>query len=123
MKMNFHHQPLNTLPSDMDTILFLIRSDLKSERLFGELKNIGLEESFYQSWMGELVFSLMHLGDSDEIMQVYCKLIAHRSRKIDGTEESVVKQAVKVYAELLSEKKRLRESRSPSGIYSRAANV
>jgi hypothetical protein len=97
--------PLNTLSStelaEVDIILFLIRSDLKSERLFGELKNIGLEECPYQSWMGELVFSLMHLGDSDEIMQLYCKLIAHRSKKIDGSEESVVKQAVKVYGELL----------------------
>ena len=49
---------------------------------------------------------------SDEVFNFYYSLIEKRSKKIEADNDSVMRQAIKVYAELIMEKKRRNDKSS-----------
>lgn len=94
------------LPQSTDQILYLIREELKSQKLFHILSKVGLYESHYHPHLGGLILSKMGFDlANDETMDFYMKLIDKRCKKIDGEDVgSLMKQAVKVYGELVNKK-------------------
>jgi hypothetical protein len=96
-----HSYPLVKLPESVDLVLYLIREDLKSQKFFNALSKAGLDDCYYQPRLGNVILKLLHLDDgSDEIFEFYFSLIERRSRKIKADNDSVMKQALKVYGEL-----------------------
>ena len=93
--------PLVKLPRKIDHVLFLIQEELKSQKFFGDLEKVGFNDIQYQPHLGKLILMKMNLDDgSDEVFQWYYKIIERRKKKVkDG--KSVMKQVMKVYAELL----------------------
>lgn len=99
--------PLIKLSGRTELILFLIREDLKIQKLFYHLRELGLSDSSYHPHLGKAILTNLKMDDgSDEVFQFYDQLIEKRSRKIDQTPESVRNQTMKVYRDLMIEKKR-----------------
>jgi hypothetical protein len=95
------------LPADIDLVLYLIAEELKSQKFFNGLHEIGIEDCFYEIHLGKVILSMTGLDDgSDEVFNLYHTIIERRSKKIDADNESVMRQAVKAYAELLTEKRK-----------------
>jgi hypothetical protein len=107
MKPQPRHFPFVKLPASLDLTLYLIREDLKSQKLFGIIDKLGMGDCPYQPHLGKAVLAQLDLDDgSDEIYQFYFKLVENRSKKINGDRKSLMKQTMKVYVVLVGEKER-----------------
>jgi hypothetical protein len=101
---------LITLPASTQITIFLIREELKSRKHFNTLHQLGLTECHYQPHLDSLILETLGIdASSDETFEVYDSIIEKRSNKIEPTNDSVMKQAMKAYHELLSEKKNLKK--------------
>ena len=95
------------LPADIDLILFLIQEELKSTKLFNGLGRVGLSDCYYQSHFSTVILASVGFDERpDDLHEFYLDLINSRSKKIKPDNDSVVKQAFKVYIDLMIEKKR-----------------
>lgn len=107
MRLKHLKLPFTKLPPDVDLTLFLIREELKSQKFFNGLHKIGIDDCYYQTRLGKVILSRLGMDDgSDEIFNFYHAVIEKRSKKIEADNDSVMKQAIKVYFELISERKR-----------------
>jgi hypothetical protein len=93
---------LVTLPPPVQTVLFLIREELKSRKLFHTLNKAGITNCYFQPHLDELILDSLGI----ETFATYTIIFDKRSRKIEADNDSVMKQALKVYHELLIEKKK-----------------
>jgi hypothetical protein len=99
--------PLVKLPTSIDLTLYLIREELKSQKLFNCLQEVGMDDCYYKVQLGRAILTTLEMDDgSDEIFEFYYRLIEKRSRKIKAHNDSLMKQAMKVYSELTEEKRR-----------------
>lgn len=106
--MNVKRIPLVKLPSDVQVSIYLIREELKSRRLFHALRAVGLNDCCFQPHLDSLILQSIDMDDgSDETFALYDNIMARRSHKIDADHESLMKQALKAYHELLNAKKEL----------------
>jgi len=104
--------PLVKLPSDTQIALYLIKEELKSRKFFRTLQQAGLHDCYFQPHLDLLILRGLDLDDdSDKVFDAYYDIIEHRSKKIDADDESIMKQALKVYMELKRLKKKLKERR------------
>jgi len=102
--------PLVKLPSDVQTSLYLIREELKSRKLFHVLHEVGLDDCYFQPHLDSLILRSLGLDDgTDETFNIYHEIIEKRSMKIHDDYDSIMKQALKVYNELLNEKKKMKQ--------------
>jgi hypothetical protein len=107
MKPKTFSTPYCKLPPKIDLTLFLIREELKSQKLFNGLHKAGIDDCYFQTRLGKAILANIGLDDeSDEVSEFYYKLIEKRSKKIEADSESTMTQAFKVYVELVTEKKR-----------------
>lgn len=113
MKRQKSQFPFVKLPSSVDLTLFLIREELKSQKFFNGIQQLGISDCYYQPHLGKAILAQLNMDDgSDEIYEFYYKLIDKRSKKIDEDYDSVMKQTMKVYVALMGEKKRRRDGSS-----------
>lgn len=83
-------------------LLHLIREELKSRKFFSGLQKLGLDYCYYQPQLDKPILAALGFEEpSDEVYRFYFKLIEKRSRKIREDEESITRQAEKVYRELV----------------------
>jgi hypothetical protein len=107
MNMQF---PLVKLPQKVDYCLFLIKEELKSRRFFEGLHSVGLDDVYLQPHLDRLILKSVGLDDgTDATSEFYFKIMERRSRKIDADNDSIVTQALKVYIELVAERKRRKQ--------------
>lgn len=98
--------PLVRMPDDIQTILYLIGEELKSRRLFHALHKIGIDDCYFQVHLDSLILSQIGLDDGrDDTFHLYTDIMDKRCKKIAADRESVMKQALRVYHELLQVKK------------------
>ena len=100
--------PIIKLPNDVQSTLFLIKEELKCRKLFHILHEVGLDECYFEPHLDSLIMQNLGLDDGrDETFRTYDKILERRSKKIKADHESIMKQALKVYVELMNEKKKL----------------
>jgi hypothetical protein len=99
--------PLINLPAETQTTLFLIREELKSRKLFDALHQAGLDDCYFQPHLDSLILKTMGIDHSDETFNLYNDIMEKRSVKISADRESIMKQVMKAYHELVSVKKQL----------------
>jgi hypothetical protein len=105
MKVKRVQLPFVKIPPELDLTLYLIKEELKSQKFFNGLHRIGIDDCYYQPRLGKVILNSLGLDDgSDEISDFYYKLIEKRSKKIHADNESVMRQAIKVYTDLMAEK-------------------
>jgi hypothetical protein len=91
------------LPGKTNITLCLIGEELKSRKFFHILQEIGLEDCYFQPNLDSLILQSMDMDDgADETFSTYNAIMEKRSRKIEAGDESVMKQVMKVYEELLA---------------------
>lgn len=102
--------PFVRLTKSHDLVLYLIQEELKAQKFFNGLADLGLGDSQYRPSLGTVILSQLHMDDgSDDILNFYHAIIAKRCRKIHDDHKSIMKQTMKVYAALVAEKERRKE--------------
>jgi hypothetical protein len=100
--------PMIKLPPSAEVALYLIKEELKSRKLFHALHKVGLDDCYYQPHLDLLIMQSLGMDDgTDETFTIYDDIIERRSKKIKAYNDSIMKQALKVYHELLIEKKKI----------------
>ena len=93
-------RPSNLL--DEKDILHLIREELKIRKFFNTLREVGIEDCYYQPDLGTLILKSLGLDDGkDETFYRYSDLMDLHSKKVQADLESIQTQALKVYRKLL----------------------
>lgn len=106
MKLRNSPYPLIKLPSSIQATLYLIKEELKSRKLFQALHQVGLDDCYFQPHLDSLILKSIGLDNhTDETFVKYDDIVERRSKKIEADYESIMKQALKVYIELLELKK------------------
>lgn len=109
MKNQYFRHPLIKLPSGCQVALHLIREELKSRKFFRTLQQAGLHDCYFQPHLDSLILRSLDLDDdSDKVFDAYYDIIEHRSRKIEADNDTIMKQALKVYMELKQLRKKLK---------------
>ncbi|HTJ50522.1 MAG TPA: hypothetical protein VL443_13770 [Cyclobacteriaceae bacterium] len=101
--------PLNLvrLPRQVEYTLFLIKEELKSRKFFNSLSTLGLDNSYYQPNLDELIMQHVELTDqSNETFDFYYAIMEKYSKHLEPNEDSITQQAFQVYLEFMMEKKR-----------------
>lgn len=84
-------------------ILSLLTEELKSRRFFNTLLELGLDNSYYQPHLDEVILQLTGLNDDrNETMEFFCSVMDAHAQQIGIKEEEVVAQARSVYEKLTS---------------------
>jgi hypothetical protein len=105
MKVSEINHPLIKVPQSIDFIIYLISQELKIRRLFDGLQKAGMDDCYFEPHLDRIILAEIGLDDgTDQTMELFCKIIEKRSRKIKPSRESIVKQSFKVYMELTAEK-------------------
>lgn len=100
--------PTIKLPEDTQQLLCLIKEELKSRKLFHALHSAGIDDCYFQPHLDTLIMQRIGLCDgTDETFRIYDEIIDRRSQKIEADNDSIMKQALKVYHELLNVKEEL----------------
>lgn len=90
---------------ETDFILHLIREELKIRKFFNILREVGLEECFYEPDLSFLILTSLGLNDGkDETYYHFSDLMDACSKKIKADQESLAKQAKKAYQMLVGRK-------------------
>lgn len=106
MQLKHANVRLVKLPANVDLILFLIQEELKATHLFNGLSNLGLSDCFYQSHFATVILASAGFKERpDDLYEFYLDLINRRSKKVKPNYDSVTRQALKVYIDLMIEKK------------------
>lgn len=99
--------PLIKLPEEVQIPLFLIKEELKSRKLFHALHEVGLDDCYFQPHLDSLILRTIGMDDGkDETFGIYTCIMEKRSKKIEADYNSIMKQALKAYMELINEKKK-----------------
>src|SRR5882724_1854460 len=102
-----HYYPLTKIPFEIDQILYLICEELKSRRLSHALQKAGIDDCYFLPHLDSLILRNIGLDeDIDKVFSVYNNILERRSKKIEADHDSIVKQAFKVYQELINEKRK-----------------
>ncbi len=105
-------QPIVKMPDHVQLSIYLIKEELKSRRLFHALHEVGLDDCYFQPHLDVLILESIGLSDrTDETLSMYEAIMDRRSKKIEADNDSVMKQALKAYHELLNEKEKLRQTK------------
>ena len=101
--------PISLSAKDTFT-LHLIREELKSRKFFHILQQVGLDDCYYQTNLDSLILTCLDLDDdTDETFRKYEHIMEKRIKKITAHNDSIMKQAIKIYRELSMIKRRTRE--------------
>lgn len=83
-------------------ILLLIGEELKSYKFFTTLRQLGLDDAFYQTDLSTYI--LIHTGfdaEQDDVVDRYFHLLSHYSERLDATPASVRNCAFGFYVDLV----------------------
>lgn len=104
--------PIVRIPDNIQLSIYLIKEELKSRKLFHALHEVGLDDCYFQPHLDVLIMESLGLCDgTDETFSMYEEIMDRRSKKIEADHDSIMKQALKVYHELLNEKEKLTNTR------------
>lgn len=80
----------------------LIKEELKSRKVFGAFRDVGLIDCYFQPHLDSLILKAMALDDgSDETFLTYDNIMENGSKKISANGDSVKLQANKIYRQLM----------------------
>ena len=99
--------PFIKLPKNVELALFLIQAELKTRKFFNGLQNVGLYDCDYQCNFNALIADCIGFDDHrDEDFSRFDEILEKYSEKIEPDNESLMKQVMNAYVELVLEKKK-----------------
>lgn len=104
--------PKIKVPDSIQMSIYLIKEELKCRKLFHALHEVGIDDCYFQPHLDIVIMESMGLRDgTDETFRIYDEIMDRRSKKIEADHDSIMKQAMKVYHELLNAKEKLNSKR------------
>lgn len=102
--MALQNNPTTTpMPNNETLALFLIGEELKSRRVFNTLQALGLENSYYQPHLDEMILRCVGLtDDSNETFEFYSSAMDGGAGRIGIKQLEVCEEAKRVYEKLTS---------------------
>ena len=99
--------PFIKLPRKVEMALFLIAEELKSRKFFNGLRNLGLDDCSYEHHFNSPIAHYMDLEDhSDTMYSRIDDLLEKHSSKVNADDgESVMRQVLTVYVDLVIERR------------------
>ena len=89
------------LPEKVELVLILIQTELKTRKFFNGLAKVGLDDCYLRPSLDSVIMQCLDMDDGeDETFLRYDGIMERGSGRVVD-EEGVVRQAVKVYRELL----------------------
>lgn len=89
---------------DKELVLALIKEELKSRKFFNTLQSLGLNNSYYQPHLDELIIVYVGLDiECDKTFDFYYHLMERCSAMINENEGSVREQALVAYEGLVAQ--------------------
>jgi hypothetical protein len=104
MKLKNSPYPLIRIPNDIQIPLYLIKEELKCRKLFHILEEAGMTDCDFEPHLDSLIFRIIGLDD-DNVSDKYFDIMERRSKKIEGDNDHIMKQAIKAYHEIIAIKK------------------
>lgn len=90
-------------PAKFKLILLLLGEELKSCKFFSTLRQLGLDDTFYQTDLSTCILNNMGLdAEQHEVLNRYFDLLSHHSQQLEATPESVQECAFRFYMDLQS---------------------
>jgi len=94
------------LPANIELILYMIKKELKSTKLFNGLARVRLDDCYFQSNFGTLILAYLGFDERpDDLHEFYKNLIDRYSEKIKADNNVIMKCAFEVHVEIMMEKK------------------
>lgn len=94
--------PCKGLASE-EVIIHLIREELKSRRFFEALRELGLDDAFYQVDLLDLIMPAIGLSPDSEAHYDFCHdVLSKHSMRVTQDGDELLNEARKVYELLLS---------------------
>lgn len=91
---------------DKELCIYLIGEELKSWKFFNTLRELGLDDSFYQTDLSELILNCIELDyQSQDVLDFYQDVMEKHSHEMKADLEDVKRRALLVYEELVGERK------------------
>lgn len=96
------------LSSEATVVVFLISEDLKMQRVFSALSQIGCEDCASRTRLSRLILSLAGFDDqTEQVYELYYKLLEDRGQVITANFHDTIDQAFGMYQDLLRAKAKL----------------
>jgi len=107
------------IPFAKKVILHLIREELKSRKFFESLRDLGLDDAFYQVDLLELIMTPLGLKYDDQADYDFCcDLLRSHSLRVVQDSGEVWEEATRVYAILLEHTARVTKNpEMPAGTW------
>lgn len=94
------------LPANDQLLLALIGEELKSSKFFSTLRELGLDDVFFQTNLGSLILSKAGFDEeSNHALDAYYELLERHSANMESNNESVRECAFRFYLELMALRK------------------
>lgn len=100
------------LPKKIDHLLYILSQELKNNKFFDSLADVGFDDSQGRSDFTFMILDIIFKEASDELANIYLTLLIKHTKKLKDTgRASLTKQALKFYVDLMVEKKKRLELR------------
>lgn len=82
-------------------IIALIAAELKSRKFFNTLQDLGLDDSWYQAHLDDIILSCLGIDDdTNETFDFYYNVMNKHAERIDKSKSSVTMQARAAFKKL-----------------------
>jgi hypothetical protein len=106
MKLKNLSVELLRLPSDIEFTIYLIKEDLRSNRLLNGLSNIGFDDSLHRSSFVVMVLAVLGFEKRpDDLLSLYYTLLDRHLETVGDDNKKLVKAAFNMYVDLVIEKR------------------
>jgi len=100
------------LPKKIDRLIYILSQELKSNKVFDSLADVGFDDSQGRSDFTFMILDIIFKEAPDELANIYLTLLIKHTKKLKDTgRSSLTKQAFKFYIDLMIEKKKRSELR------------
>ena len=105
VKPNGMRHPFIELPKNVELALFMIQAELKTRKFFNGLRSAGLDDCDYECNFNALIADCIGFDDyEDKDFVRFDEILERHSEKIEMDNESLMKQVMNAYVELIVEK-------------------
>jgi hypothetical protein len=109
MELHRRNSSLVTLPRNIELILYLIREELKSSKLFLGLASAGFQDSCYQpNYCSAIIKYMGFEGFPDDLGDFYVERLEYYTKKISEDNDVIMKSVFNFYVDLVNQKRKER---------------
>lgn len=91
------------LPSEAAVVVFLISEDLKMQRIFSALSQMGCEDCASRTRLSKLILSMAGFDElSERVYELYYKLLDDHDQQISLNFDNTIDEAFRMYQDLVN---------------------